>query len=140
MRRQFLITLLIRDLVEASRDRLRRLAPSGADDIRNAGHAAVAFSADVEAGLDGLKRFLFVRVYRHPRVMRVMDGAEAIVRDLFARYLADDSLLPDQWRRQAASSDAAIRAEVVADFVAGMTDRYAIAEHRRLFDATPELR
>ena len=135
-----LITSLIGDLVQSSRERLRGLAPASADDIRGAGHPVVAFSPGVAAGLEGLKRFLFARVYRHARVMKVMDGAEAIVRDLFARYLADDTALPEQWRLQASGAAAPSRAQVVADFVAGMTDRYAIAEHRRLFDATPELR
>ena len=73
--------------------------------------------------------------------MRVMRDAEAIVRDLFARYLAEPSQLPDSWRAAAETgAGEAARAAVVADFVAGMTDRYALKEHRRLFDATPELR
>ena len=73
--------------------------------------------------------------------MRVMAGAEEIVRDLFARYLAEPGEMPGAWR-DAPSRPAAKRrrAAVVADFVAGMTDRFAIKEHRRLFDATPELR
>jgi dGTPase len=69
-----------------------------------------------------------------------MDGAETIVRDLFGRYLADQTSLPAPWDGQAGSSRGDARARLVGDFVAGMTDRFAIAEHRRLFDATPELR
>lgn len=135
-----MITLLIRDLVEASRVQLRAIAPAAPDDIRAAGKAAICFSADTAEALAGLKRFLFARVYRHPRVTRVMDGAEGIVRDLFNRYQDDGAVLPDDWRIAASSQPERSRSRVIADFVAGMTDRYAIAEHRRLFDATPELR
>ena len=78
---------------------------------------------------------------RHPRVMQAMTHAETIVRDLFARYLAEPAEMPHSWRAAAErGAGEAARAAVVADFVAGMTDRYAIKEHRRLFDATPELR
>ena len=135
-----MITWLIRDLVEASRDKLRELKPGTADAIRQAGYPVIGFSQTIAVDLAGLKRFLFARVYRHPRVIRVMDGAEDIVRDLFMRYQRDEASLPDDWRRVAAQQTTRAHARVIADFVAGMTDRYAIAEHRRLFDATPELR
>ncbi len=135
-----MITWLIRDLVEASRDRLRELAPVDANAIRSAGRPIIGFSIDTAEQLAGLKRFLFARVYRHPRVTRIMDGAEEIVRDLFMRYQRDGTALPDDWLMLAARHSGRAQARVIADFVAGMTDRYAIAEHRRLFDATPELR
>jgi dGTPase len=135
-----MITVLIADLVAQSRSNLRALAPKGPDNIRLAGRPVVSFSADVGGKLDGLKHFLFARVYRHERVMRVMESAETIVRDLFERYSRDDTALPDQWRAAAARLDDQARPRLIADFVAGMTDRYAIVEHGRLFDATPELR
>lgn len=135
-----MITLLIADLVAQSRRNLRALAPNEPNDIRRAGGPVIGFSGEVATQLDGLKRFLFARVYRHERVMRVMDGAEAIVRDLFERYLHDDAALPDAWRAAASRLDAQTRPRLIADFVAGMTDRYAIVEHGRLFDATPQLR
>ena len=69
-----------------------------------------------------------------------MAGAETIVRDLFERYLREPAVMPEPWRAGARGRERGARAAVVADFVAGMTDRYAIKEHRRLFDATPELR
>jgi dGTPase len=93
------------------------------------------------AELAGLKTFLFSAVYRHPRVVGVMAGAEAIVRDLVAHYRAAPSALPAPWNRtvgQLTSPDA--QARTIGDFVAGMTDRFALEEHRRLFDATPVLR
>jgi dGTPase len=135
-----LITMLIADLVAASRETLAALAPATPDAIRRADQPSIRFSVETEAGLGYLKKFLFARVYRHERVVRVMAGAEAIVRDLFVRYSADTSSLPEQWRLAAGRLRERHRARLIADFVAGMTDRYAIAEHRRLFDATPELR
>jgi dGTPase len=69
-----------------------------------------------------------------------MDDAEAIVHDLFERYMAETGALPDSWHDAVEEAPPHERARLVADFVAGMTDRFALQEHRRLFDATPELR
>jgi dGTPase len=135
-----LITELIADLVAESKRRIAALAPSGPDDIRSHPEPVVAFSRQVRDGLADLRCFLFAHLYRHPRVETVMRAAESIVRDLFGRYDGDPNLMPEAWSRAAQSADDRRRARVIADFVAGMTDRYAMAEHRRLFDATPELR
>jgi len=94
----------------------------------------------MQADLAALKTFLFARVYRHPRVNRVMADAERVVEDLFERYMAEERELPETWRRAGDGLDTRRRARLVADFVSGQTDRFAIAEHRRLFDVTPELR
>jgi dGTPase len=135
------ITDLIDDAVRESRGRLAALAPQSLTGVREAGRAVVALSPQRQGEIEGLQRFLFANVYRHPRVMRVVAGAEAIVRDLFGRYLAEPDAMPASWRAATeASGSEPQRAAVVADFVAGMTDRYAIKEHQRLFDATPELR
>ena len=132
-----LITALIEDAVAETRRRLERLSPISADDVRLAGHPVVAFSASMTKDLDALRAFLAARVYRHSRVERVMQGAETIVTDLFARYRDDLEALPPEWREQAPAQH---YVRYVCDFIAGMTDRYALAEHRRLFDATPDLR
>jgi dGTPase len=79
-----------------------------------------------------IKAFLFPCMYRHPRIVRIMDDAQAVVSNLFARYMRAPGDLP--WRDGPASP------REVADFIAGMTDRYALSEHTRLFDSTPELR
>jgi dGTPase len=79
-------------------------------------------------------------MYRHARVMRVMDDAAQVVRELFARYSQHAGALPAEWSEGLAGVDEAGRARRIADFIAGMTDRYALAEHARLFDSTPELR
>ncbi|MBA4172902.1 MAG: deoxyguanosinetriphosphate triphosphohydrolase [Hyphomicrobium sp.] len=135
-----MITLLIRDCVAASRLRLAEVRPAAPDDIRAAGRGVVGFSNAMQADLAGLKAFLFARVYRHPRVNRIMAGAEQVVEDLFARYMSDVATMPPAWRAAADGLEPRRRARLVADFVAGQTDRFAMAEHRRLFDVTPELR
>ncbi len=135
-----LITLMIADLVSETRMRLGSLAPQSPDDIRGAAAATANFSPALAADIARLKAFLFERVYRHERVMGVMGDAERIVADLFARYLADPAAMAEAWHAVARRLDAHRRARLIADFVGGMTDRYAIAEHRRLFDATPNLR
>jgi dGTPase len=135
-----MITAMIEDVVSESRTRLARVGARSLDDVRQAGEAVVAFSDERRGELAGLRAFLFRTVYRHQRVMHEMGNAERLVRELFARYMADTSALPG-WRSGAfaglADDERAVR---IADFIAGMTDRYALAEHQRLFDATPELR
>jgi dGTPase len=79
-------------------------------------------------------------MYRADRVMQVMDQAGAVVRDLFARYSANPDDLPADWQEGFVGLDETARARRIADFIAGMTDRFALAEHARLFDSTPELR
>lgn len=135
-----MITHLVSDVVQESRRRLSMLAPRTSADIMAASAATVAFSDETLRDLGALKRFLMQRVYRSRRVMDVMEAAEALVERLFARYLADDADLPGPWRAAAQGLSERRRARLIADFVAGMTDRYAIAEYVRLFDETPELR
>ena len=86
-----------------------------------------------------MKTFLYANLYRHPDVMRVRADADRIVRDLFSAYFADPRLMPEGWREGLDRATDAIKARDVADFLAGMTDTYALKEHRRLFDRTPDL-
>ncbi len=135
-----MITVMINDVVETSRARIAALPAQSLEAVRHAGRTLIAFSDQMRAEVEGLQDFLYANVYRHPRVSRIMEGAERIVADLFARYMADDTALPDNWRARVNGLAPAARARLVADFVAGMTDRYALGEHQRLFDATPDLR
>ena len=135
-----MITVMVGDVIAESRRRLAALAPGSPDDLRNAGAATVAFSDGVAADLVELKAFLFRAVYHHRKVLDVMEHAEQIVRDLFNRYNDDPRSLPEDWRDAFLSLDRQARARLACDFLAGQTDRYALAEYRRLFDATAELR
>ncbi|HEX9881677.1 MAG TPA: deoxyguanosinetriphosphate triphosphohydrolase, partial [Hyphomicrobium sp.] len=107
-----MITVMIADLVSQSRTRLEALRPHAPDDIRRAGRATIAFSAAMAADIARLKAFLFERVYRHARVMRVMTGAEEIVRDLFQRYLAEPQAMQEAWHKAASGLDERRRARL----------------------------
>jgi dGTPase len=135
-----LITAMIDDVTAETRWRLAALDPRGIEDVRHAQQAVVAFSPSMRAELDELRAFLGARVYRAPRIDRIIGDAETVVAELFARYCGDEAALPPEWREQAPEPGGRAYARHVADFIAGMTDRYALAEHRRLFDATPDLR
>jgi dGTPase len=135
-----LIGLLIEDVAAETRGRLAAQTPRSADDVRHAASAVVGFSPTVAAAEGLIKGFLETRMYRHERIRRVMNEAARVVRDLFARYSANPGDLPAEWTEGLSGLDEAARARRIADFIAGMTDRYALAEHARLFDSTPELR
>lgn len=137
-----LISCLIMAVVTESRRRLAKAAPQSADDVRQAAQPLIAFTPEAAAAEAGIKAFLKQRMYRHERVMRVMGDAEAVVRDLFAHYRNRPADLPPEWgpagsRGHETEAD---RARRIGNFIAGMTDRFAITEHQRLFDSTPELR
>jgi dGTPase len=131
-----LITRMIEDVIAESVRLIARCAPASADAIRRARVPGVAFSAEMAAADRAIKAFLFPRLYRHSRIMRIMGDAQAVVDDLFGRYMKCPHDLP--WREGV--SETAPDARQIADFIAGMTDRYALSEHARLFDSTPELR
>lgn len=135
-----LITRMIEDVVVETRTRLSALAPTSADDIRSADEAVVSFSADMTGACDDLREFLFARVYRESRILRVMEGAGQIVRELFIHYMGYPEAMPENWQKGVEGAKPQERAAHVCDFIAGMTDRYAVHEHGRLFDRTPELR
>jgi dGTPase len=134
-----LITRMIEDVIGEAQRRLIALAPECPGDIRAAASSVVAFSKAVAQADTAIKAFLSPHMYRHARVMRIMTLAEDRLCELFARYLERPHELPAEWRPAQADDDAA-RARQIADFIAGMTDRFALIEHARLFDSTPELR
>jgi len=135
-----LITQMIEDVIAETGARLRALAPRAADDVRHAAHPVGAFSPAMAEADRAIKGFLYPRMYRHDRIMRIMGDAERLVGALFARYLDRPDDMPAEWVQIVDSGDAAARSRHIADFIAGMTDRYALMEHARLFDSTPELR
>lgn len=136
-----LITVLIQDMVQQSRAKLRDLGPQRPGDIRSAGHGVIGFSGAMGEQISRLRAFLFARVYRSQKVMDVMGQAETVVEQLFAHFAAARGVegLPPAWQQSKSPLSEAQRLRLIADYLAGMTDRFALAEHRRLFDATPEL-
>jgi dGTPase len=123
-----MIDTLVTDLVRASAENIRGHAPASLDAVRRA-PPLIAFSPRIQEESLALKRFLRENLYRHYRVVRMSTKARRIVVDLFGALASDIRLLPPEF--QARAGDDAPRA--IADYIAGMTDRYAILEHRRLF-------
>ena len=128
------INTLVHDALEESRRRLAELNPRSAEDIRNAPGPVIGFSAGIRVANVALKRFLFARMYRHWRVNRQTHKAEHVTKSLATLLLQQPGLLPDDWRDRAGSGGTQQAAEVVRDYVAGMTDRYALDEFSRLTD------
>ena len=135
-----LITAMIEDVIAETAGRLRKLAPRSADEVRHAGQPVAGFSPAMAEADRTIKGFLYPRMYRHERIMRIMGDAERLVCALFARYLERRGDMPAEWAQTADEADEGARLRHIADFIAGMTDRYALMEHARLFDSTPELR
>ena len=131
-----MINYLVVDLVENSRRLLAEAAVASVDDVRNAGRPLIGFSASVREESLELKRFLREHLYNHYRVRRMTRKAEQIVSGLFGVFMDDARVLPPQYqdKLRVSPEDRNIRARVVADYIAGMTDRYAIREHKRLHD------
>jgi dGTPase len=133
------ITRLVEDVVAEGDRRIAALAPAHADEIRGAGDAVLCFSSAVREADASIKRYLYPHMYRHPDLMRVRGHADAIVRDLFRRFVAEPLAMPDEWHADLPGDEPRL-ARRVADYIAGMTDRFAVLEHRRLFETTPDLR
>lgn len=128
-----LIGLMVGDVLEESR---RRLSESGADSaeaVRALGQPVVAFSAPMVETLAALRRFLYANMYLQYKVKRMKEKGKRVVRDLFAVFIEDPALLPTEFQAIADGPGAKTTARVVCDYIAGMTDRYAIEQHRQLF-------
>ena len=126
-----MINTLVNDLIRQSANNIAGHDLRTLDDVRRA-PVLIAFSTELNLKQRELKHFLHTHLYRHYRVMRMSAKAQRIIRDLFDVFMDDNRLLPTQFQQREAQSEDS-RARVVADYIAGMTDRYAIREHRRLF-------
>ncbi|NVJ97654.1 MAG: deoxyguanosinetriphosphate triphosphohydrolase [Alphaproteobacteria bacterium] len=129
-----MINRMVADLMVESGRRIEALAPKCPDDIRNAGQPTIAFGKDMGEAVRELKSFLFERMYRHYLVNRMASKAKRVVTDLFNLYISEPECLPTEWNARAEGAGTAETARVVADFIAGMTDRFAFREHAKLFD------
>jgi len=133
-----MIDWLVNDLVDASRRSIAEAAPADVEDVRARAAPLLRFGDEVAAEHLELKRYLRQHLYRHYRVLRMTTKAGRVVRELFDAMQGDPDLMPTEHqqaaRRFEATDGEAGRARAVADYIAGMTDRYAILEHRRLYD------
>src|SRR6478609_2438569 len=139
MRRQ--ITRMVEDVISVAQERLAEIRPESADDVRHASRVIATFSEGMAETDRQIKAMLFKRIYRHPDIMRIRSGAAQIVTDLFSAYMANPKEMQSHyWVDHIAGLAEAPKARHVGDYLAGMTDTYAISAHRRLFDQTPDLR
>ncbi|SIQ01653.1 dGTPase [Rhizobium sp. RU20A] len=139
MRRQ--ITAMVEDVISVAQANLRDVRPQSAGDVRAAGRTIATFSDQMAETDRQIKAMLMKRIYRHPEVMRVRQNAAQIVVDLYKAFAADPALMEGHyWVNQLPGMAEAAKARHVGDYLAGMTDTFAVTVHRRLFDHTPELR
>jgi dGTPase len=125
------IGLMVNDLIVETRRRIRESGVETVTDVRAAGRALVGFSHAMQAEERELKRFMYVHLYHHARQLAAAEAAQTIVTGLFAGYAADPGALPDPWR-ETLPADEPGRSRHIADFIAGMTDRYAVARYREV--------
>ncbi len=128
------INTVVTDLLTETARRLEKLAPADSTAVRRAKQPVVAFSPAMADANAAIKEFLFARMYRHWRVNRMTTKARHVTADLFRILHEAPSLLPDDWRARAGEGGSARAATVICDYIAGMTDRFAADEHRRLTD------
>lgn len=128
-----MIGAMIDDVMGETLQRAAATGVQSADDVRALDHALVAFSPDMAEDLARLRSFLYERMYRHWRVNRTRSQARRILGEMFALFLKEPEVLPTYWFAKSQNRDEAGRARVVCDYIAGMTDRFAIEEHRKLF-------
>jgi dGTPase len=127
-----LIGTMVHDLLRETRKRLEEFNVDGVDTVRRLDQPVAAFSAEMQTHVRAVKDFLFTNMYRHEHVNRMTAEARRVVRNLFKVMLENPKHLPDDWRRNAESGGTVATAQVIADYVAGMTDRFALDQHQRL--------
>ena len=134
------ISWMIGDVVAETKRRLKRQPMAGPDAVRQRGERLVCFSAQMQEKNRALQASLSARMYRHEKVVDIMGRAQRVVRDLFEAYVKDPLLLPPGWIEEGTADIASNYPRQVCDFIAGMTDRYALDQHKRLFDLDPLFR
>jgi len=129
-----LIGAMVNDLIEETARRIADLGPKSAADVRNHDKPVAGFSEAMRSNDAAIKGFLFPNMYRHYKLNRMTSKGRRVVKDLFQLLLKEPECLPTEWREHAGDAESERTAWLVADYIAGMTDRYALDEHRRLFD------
>ena len=136
------ITFFIEDTIDESSRRIAASGVASVEDVWASGEPLIGLSPEARDADASLRTFLREHIYRHERLRRIRRDAAEIVRNLFERFFSAPNLMPEEWALTAGQADASTvrKARIVCDYIAGMTDRYAVAEHRRLFGEAPDLR
>ena len=133
------VDIMIADIVSQVISNIKEYDISSQDDIRKLGKALVHFSEEMNQYKIGLQNFLRTKLYNYYKVKRVKNKVKRIIRELFQVFYDDPQILPSDWAIKAMDSNLIGRSIVICDFISGMTDRFAIQEHRKIFDATYEM-
>ena len=126
------IGFMVNDVIETTQNRIAELGVETADDVRKAGRTIGGFSDELAARERQLKAFMYDNLYHHPEQIEAAEQARVIIADLFAAYSNDDNLMPDEWRANMPPAEP-LRSRHIADFLAGMTDRFATNSHLAIF-------
>ena len=126
------IGFMVNDVIETTQNRIAELGVETADDVRKAGRTIGGFSDELAARERQLKAFMYDNLYHHPEQIEAAEQARVIIADLFAAYSNDDNLMPDEWRANMPAAEP-LRSRHIADFLAGMTDRFATNSHLAIF-------
>ena len=137
-----LISVFVNDLLVNSSKELKKYSPKSSDDIRNAGYPLISHSQTMKKTLSEIRSFLFINMWRHYKVNRMTNKAQKLLKDLFGEFLQNIDLLPYHWRdktlpKSAEEYENYYKARVIADYIASLTDREAMLEHKRLFILSP---
>ena len=119
--------------------RLQKIRPVYSADIINAKQPIVSFSEELTPKIQQLRKFLFAKMYRHYKVNRMASKAKRVISELFNLFMEDPTVLPDEWRYSGKKNFKNNQARLISDYIAGMTDRYALLEYDRLFDFKAKL-
>ena len=128
------VNTMVTDLLDETKRRLLQAKPLSSQDVRESGRELVGFSNELREQVDELKEFLFQRMYRHFKVNRMASKARRVITALFQLFLAEPNCLPSEWQQEDKTINDDIQARQIADYIAGLTDRYALLEYDRLFD------
>ena len=134
-----IVNTLVADILTETMSRLQKIRPIDSADIMNAEQPIVSFSEELTPKIQQLRNFLFTKMYRHYKVNRMASKAKRVISELFNLFMEDPTVLPDEWRYLGKKNLKNNQARLISDYIAGMTDRYALLEYDRLFDFKAKL-
>ncbi|MAH89278.1 MAG: deoxyguanosinetriphosphate triphosphohydrolase [Pelagibacterales bacterium] len=133
--RRLIISKMIDDLILQAKDNIKKFKPQSSDDVRLLGKALIVFSDEMSVNMKEIRKFLTTKMYKHYEINRMTSKAKRIVADLYKIYSQESDCLPYEWKRNYDNAkNSFFKNRIIADYIAGMTDRFAINEHKKLYD------
>ena len=134
--KRFIISKLIDDLIAETKKNIKFIKPKSAHDVRQLSRPLISFSKQMDLYIDEIRKFLMSKMYKHWKINIMTSKAKRILTELFNLYFNENNLLPFQWKKMLIKSDKTAKARVISDYIAGMTDRFAIKEYQKFFDSS----